>query len=144
MQAKITHEGRDYVPNPTTGTLWYVQTSTYLPAIRIFQEHQQRLNSLASFCADSDAVAENVFGTGFLDACKPFLGGDKNLKGHIITATLAKEDCTPSLTFQLPGETKEFVLKFAKLKQVVDAFGIVPLGKYPALMSLHKGVRQKT
>ena len=130
-KAKITHEGRDYVPDPETGTLRYVQTSTYLPAIRNFQEHQQRLDSLAR-SAGGDEVAGSVFGEGFLAACKPVIGGDQNIDRHIITATLAKEDCTPSLSFQLPGETKEFAPNFAKLKQVVDAFGIVPLGALPS------------
>jgi len=133
-RAKITHEGRDYTPNPKTGTLRYVQTATYLPAIRKYQEHQQRLNQLASFCAGGDTVSNAVFGEGFLEACKS--SGSKATQqspnGHVITGELANEDCTPSLTFQLPGDSKEFALKFAKLKQVVDAFGIIPLGELPS------------
>ena len=130
-RAKVTHDGRDYVPDPTTGTLRYVQTSTYLPAIRNFQEHQQRLNAIASFCAGGDQVAESVFGAGFLEECMVH-DGPQDVKGHVITPSLAKVDCTPSLLFQLPGETKEFALGFAKLKQVVDAFGIIPLGPLPS------------
>ena len=63
-----------------------------------------------------------------LEAAPPHTGSNQEVKGHIITESLAKVDCTPSLLFQLPGETSEFALGFAKLKQVVHAFGIAPLG----------------
>ncbi len=97
--ARVTHEGRNYVPDPATGTLRYVQTSTYLPAIRNFQEHQQRLNAIASFCAGGDVVAQSVFGDCFLDACKPHTGSNQDVKGRIITESLQRWTAPPPSSF---------------------------------------------
>ena len=47
---KYDYEGRTYRADDK-GRLKFVQTSTFMPAIQNFQEHQQRLNALAAFCA---------------------------------------------------------------------------------------------
>jgi len=48
MDGKYDYDGRTYCADDK-GRLKFVQTSTFMPAIQNFQEHQQRLNAIAAF-----------------------------------------------------------------------------------------------
>ena len=129
-QFEVVHNGRGYGVN-SNGVLRYCDTAAFMPTIKANLEHESYLAKMSTFLLAGDQVCEQIFGGDFLTKCGTTDDAKMTVNGTEIPAALAKENCTPSLLRLYDPSMKEFLRGSAKLRALINAFPVIPLGDLP-------------